>query len=67
MDNENGHLCQQAYAKAKKKGKDQRESSEARHMTLTESLEKLARSDWKAEMQTTFKLIREQNTGEEHC
>ena len=59
MDNENGCLCQQAYAKAKKRGKDQHESSEACHMTLTKSLEKLACSDWKAEMQAPFKLIRE--------
>ena len=34
-------------------------------MTSTESLEKLARSDWKAEMQATFKLIRERGKTQE--
>jgi len=65
MDDENGRLRQRAYAKAKKKGKDQRESSDARHMTSMENLEKLARSDWKAEMQGTFKLIRERGKTQE--
>jgi hypothetical protein len=59
MDDENGHLRQQAYAKAKKKGKDQHEPSDVCHMTSMESLEKLAHSDWKVEMQATFKIIRE--------
>ena len=34
-------------------------------MTSTESLEKLAHSDWKAEMQATFKLIREHSKTQE--
>ncbi|PSR73939.1 hypothetical protein PHLCEN_2v10246 [Hermanssonia centrifuga] len=58
MDLENGSLCQQAFAKEKKR-QARFNTTHARHLTAEENIDALARAEWEGRMQVLFREEKE--------